>query len=95
MNQIEKCYRVKDLAKRWSVSDRPVRRIVGREPGVLLIPSAIARSKNKTITVPDYVVESHRKEHGPALGPFGVSLVCMRADEELARVASNNPHEFD
>jgi hypothetical protein len=56
---IEKHYRYKDLKPLTGLSDRSLRRLFEREPGVVILPHEILRNKRKyeTVLIPESVVQ--------------------------------------
>jgi hypothetical protein len=56
---IEKHYRFKELKPIMGLSDRSLRRLFEREPGVLVLPHPICRNKRKyeTVLIPESVVQ--------------------------------------
>jgi hypothetical protein len=57
--EIEKHYRVKDLCRLLSLSDRSVRRLIADEPGVLELLTKSRRSKRpyRTVLVPESILK--------------------------------------
>ena len=66
---LEKHYSVPELAKLWELSERTIRRIFSREPGVLQLIHEESRFKRgySTLRVPESVVQRvHRRLQGVA-----------------------------
>jgi hypothetical protein len=56
---IEKHYRYKELKLITGFSDRSLRRLFEREPGVVVLPHEICRNRKKyqTVSIPESVVQ--------------------------------------
>ena len=66
---LEKHYSVAELANLWELSERTIRRIFSREPGVLQITHSETKVKRgySTLRVPETVVQRvHRRLQGIA-----------------------------